>query len=249
MARFQYVAYQRRFLLLVDNEFRLLDFLRGARHGNGHLCRVAEYLLGHLLDASWHCGGEHKGLAVGRQKLYNLHDVVVETHVEHPVGLVEDEIRHFREVDVAHLYMCYEAAGGGDDHIGSEFQCFLLPGECGAVGAAVDCHRGQGQIVGESFHLAVNLLGELAGGSHHDAVHRFLRFGQAVQAVDYREEVCGGLAGAGLGAGNGVVAVEDDVDSLFLNRSALLEVHGIEGVRGVKCREKFVTLPLDKPRL
>ncbi len=79
----------------------------------------------------------------------------------------------------------------------------------------------------------VNLLGELAGGSHHDAVHRFLRFGQAVQAVDYREEVCGGLAGAGLGYGDEVAPFEHHGYGLLLNGGALVETHRVECVKYV----------------
>ena len=77
-------------------------------------------------------------------------------------------------------------------------------------------------------------------GHHYHSAHASVVGTALCKEVYHGQYVCGGLAGAGLGAGNEVVAVEDDVDSLFLNRSALLEVHGIEGVKYVVAEVQFV---------
>ena len=108
----------------------------------------------------------------------------------------------------------------------------LLLGEGLAVVAAVYGQAAHGDVVGEALHLLVDLSRQLVGWHHDDAFH--LRVGLGVgEEVDEREEVCGGLARARLGAGYEVVAVEDEVDALLLDRCALLEVHGIECIKDV----------------
>ena len=58
----------------------------------------------------------------------------------------------------------------------------------------------------------------LVCGHHYHSAHASVVGTALCKEVYHGQHVCGGLAGAGLGAGNEVVAVEDDVDSLFLNR-------------------------------
>ncbi len=77
----------------------------------------------------------------------NLHYVVIESHVEHAVGLVKNEKFYFREVDVAHLEMCEKAPGGGDYDFGATFEGALLLGESGSISAAVDGKRAYWQKI------------------------------------------------------------------------------------------------------
>ena len=109
----------------------------------------------------------------------------------------------------------------------------MLAAELLAVGTSVDCDRRQGQIVAESIHLALDLLGKFAGGSHDQAVDKSVGLGHFGQQVDYGQQICGGFAGAGLRDGYEVVAVEHHRYCFFLYRGALLEVHGIKRVKQI----------------
>ncbi len=126
--------------------------------------------------------------------------------------------------------MCEQTPGGGDDHIGTHLQSTLLTGEFLAVSAAVDSHARHWQEVGESLHLTVDLLGKLACGCHDyavDSVLRVLVFGKFVYD---RQQIGGGLAGAGLGYREQIASLKHDRYGAFLYGCALREIHVIEGV-------------------
>ena len=61
---------------------------------------------------------EQQVLAPGRQDREDLADVADEAHVEHPVGLVEDEDLDARQVDRALADVVEQAARRGDDDLG-----------------------------------------------------------------------------------------------------------------------------------
>jgi len=121
-----------------------------------------------------------------------------------------------------------EPPGGGDDHVRAQRQALLLLFEEDAVVASVDRHAADGQEVGESLHLLVDLLGQLAGGGHDDAVDGVRGVGAFGQFVEDGQHVGGGLAGARLCHGDEVAALEDDGDGLFLYGGALFEAHGVQ---------------------
>ena len=117
----QQILQQGRLLRLVAYVSALLYLVGRTAHGNLHLGRVAKDGLGHHLDFRRHRGREHQRLAFGWQMLDNLHDIIVEAHIEHAVGLVEDKERHLRKVHHPGLQMSQKAPRSGDDHIGARF--------------------------------------------------------------------------------------------------------------------------------
>ena len=54
--------------------------------------RVLQDLRGKFPDLLWHCGGKKQGLPLRGEHVDDLHDVVVKSHVEHPVCLIEDQV-------------------------------------------------------------------------------------------------------------------------------------------------------------
>src|SRR3546814_7032473 len=64
------------------------DLLR--RHLDAH--RVVQHLGRQLSDLRWHGSGEQQRVAPRRQGADDLSDIADEAHVEHAVGLVEDEV-------------------------------------------------------------------------------------------------------------------------------------------------------------
>ena len=78
-------------LSFVADEGRLVDTVGGAGNGDFDFGGIVEDFGGEFLDFGGHCGREHEGLSRSGELADNLHDVVVETHVKHAVGFVEDE--------------------------------------------------------------------------------------------------------------------------------------------------------------
>lgn len=99
-------------LIFMTHECRLVDFFGRARHRYLDLGRILKYRPGQLLDLGRHRGREHHSLPLPGQLLHDLHYVIVESHIEHAVGLVENEKRHLRQVDVAHAHMRQQTARG-----------------------------------------------------------------------------------------------------------------------------------------
>ena len=58
--------------------------------------------------------------------LHQVADLRLEAHVEHAVGLVEHEVAHAREADLAAVVQVDEAAGRGDQQVAAQVQVFHL---------------------------------------------------------------------------------------------------------------------------
>ena len=212
----------------------LLDFLCGLAHGELDGDGVLEQRLGQLLYLVGHGGGEHDGLAsLGQLRCDGL-DVFRESHVEHAVGLVEDEEAHPAQVYVAQRDMGDEASGCGYHHVGSHAQALELLVVAVAVVAAVYSHAAHAlQIVAEALHGLVYLLCQLACGRHDDAVDGIGGVASVVDLAQYGQQVGGGLAGAGLCHAEHVVSVQYLRDTLFLYGSASVEAHVVQCVEHV----------------
>jgi hypothetical protein len=83
----------------------------------------------------------------------------LEAHVEHPVGLIEDEDPDLLQGDVAALHQVLEAARGGNDDVRLAGALYLS----GEADAAVDGRYPERPHVGERADVLDDLLGELAG--------------------------------------------------------------------------------------
>ena len=79
--------------------------------------RVARVGAGELADLAVERRREEHRLAVGRQPADDLVHLRLEAHVEHPVGLVEDERPDAVERDEPALDQILEAAGRGDEDV------------------------------------------------------------------------------------------------------------------------------------
>ena len=81
------------------------------------LLRVVGVLTGDLAGLAVEGGREEQRLALARQQVDDPVDGRAEAHVEHPVGLVEDQCADLRKVECTALDQILETAGGGDDHV------------------------------------------------------------------------------------------------------------------------------------
>ena len=149
----------------------------------------------------------------------DLADVADEAHVEHAVGLVEDEDLDLRQVDRALADVVEQAARGRDDDLGAVAQRADLRIE---ADAAVDRDRPDRLLVAVRPDALLDLERELTGRGEDQGADQATALGPAgVQALDHRQHEGRRLAGAGLGAGEEVAAGEDERDGLGLDRGRL----------------------------
>ncbi len=227
-------------LALVADVGRLVDGLVGFGDGDVDLGGVAQDGLGQLADLGRQRGREHDGLPLLGHVGDDLHDVVAETHVEHAVGLVEDHALDVRKIDAAVLQVGNHAPGGGDDHVGTQQHAALLHVPALAVAAAVDDGGRNGQIIGKTLELLVDLLGQLARGHDDDRLDDVVGVALDEQAVQERQGVGRGLARAGLGAADDVAPGENDRNGVLLHGGHLAEIHIVETVEDFILQVEFV---------
>ena len=105
--------------LAVDGNFVSLQLDVFGRFEGGTE-REAHGIAGVVLDEvghrAFHRGGEAQGLALFREQSSDLADRGKKTHVEHAVGLVQDERFHGAQVDESTVNEVLQAAGSSDNH-------------------------------------------------------------------------------------------------------------------------------------
>ena len=143
---------------------------------------------------------EHR-LAARRQHLHDAADVGEESHVEHPVGLVEHEDLQTVQPRIGPLQVIEEPARRGDEDVGAAAEGRLL----GAHGdAAEHCRAGDAREARQGAPLLVDLGGELPRRRQHEGARDAGRSAQ--QALEDRQQECCGLAGTSRPAAAGGMA-------------------------------------------
>ena len=106
-------------VLAVGAELEALGDRLGRRGGWRSLdaLGILEELADEAGDLRRHRRREEQGLAPRRQQLADLLDVRDEAHVEHAVGLVDDEDLHAHQHDAPALEMIEQAPGRGDQDV------------------------------------------------------------------------------------------------------------------------------------
>lgn len=169
-----------------------------------------------LLDLLGPGGGEHERLTVGANLVENLPDLRLETHVEHAISLVHDEVGDAAEVRLARLKHVDETTGSGDDDFGSALEVANLSslGHT-AVDASVADTRGRAEF--GAFLL--NLDGELTSGRENEG-DRAVTGSEERLSVDVnhgRKSERDGLSGASGRNGDEVTSGQGHGPSLHLN--------------------------------
>ena len=145
------------------------------------------------------------------------HDAVdrgLEAHVEHAVGLVEDEDADAVEGEVAALEEVLEAAGGGDDDVGVRGLAGLLDD----AHAAVDGRDAQRAGLRQRANVLDDLAGQLAGGGEDEGRRTAVA---RLDAVRDRRTEGDGLARSGRRLREHVVPGEDVGDDELLDGEGL----------------------------
>ena len=166
---------------------------------------------------------KNERLADPRQQSHDALDVGNEAHVEHPVGLVDDQHLDVGEQHLAALEEIDEPAGRRDQHVDAAVELPLLIGEA----LAADEQRHAELVV-----LAVGLEGvrhlrrELARRLEDERARHAGAGAPGGEDVDHGKGETGGLAGAGLCATQDIASGQHIGDGLFLDRGG----GGIAGI-------------------
>ncbi len=188
----------------------LLDPIDGDRVAvDGDAFRGLQQPAGQLGHPPVEGGGEQQGLPGGRAGCGDLHDVVDEAHIEHPIGLVQDQHLEAREIDRPALQMVDQSARRPDDDVDRARQLLHLH----AIGHAAQDRDGvEAHELGEHPYGIEDLAGKFPGRrQHQDArtAHPALGLRGKGDALQGRQHESGGLAGAGLGGADEVATGHD----------------------------------------
>ena len=226
----QDVVQQVGLLHLRHGRHELLDRLGGrALVGDLDVLRVVDLAADGLHDALVQRGGEQQGLTLLGQDVDDALHVRPEAHVEHAVGLVQDEGLDGVELKRALLIEVDEAARGGDEHVDTATQAVDLRTITQAA------HHGEHPVAGLLANGAcdrVDLLGELAGRGDDEAKGP-LALLEVSELVEHGKGEGGSLAGAGLCGGQHVVASQNQRDCLLLDRGGGGVPHLMDSSKGL----------------
>ena len=192
---------------------------RGRDRGGGtrhfHLDRIVQEGVDDAPYLRRHGRGEEQRLARERHQLADALDVGNEAHVEHPVGLIDDQ-----ELDAGHqqpsaLVMVEQAPGRRDQHVGAAHQLGVLIVERYAPDDERDVELVIDAVFGE---VVLDLGGELTRGLKDERARHACAGAALFEHGQHRQHEGGGLAGAGLGDAEHVAARQHVRDRLFLDR-------------------------------
>jgi hypothetical protein len=201
---------ERDFLPLRDDEKFLRDAIGGrARRRDldlhGHLHVVG----GELTDLAAQRRREEARLALFRNRFDDLADLWPETHIEHAIGLVDDEVIDGVETDSALVEVVDEAARCRDDDRGAAMQCIDLRTHT----SSTDEDGGlDAQWAADLTHSLIDLEREFARRSQHER-----KCAASERVLHHRDTEGERLAGAGLGDTDDILALHTSRDRLALD--------------------------------
>lgn len=158
-------------------------------------------------------GGKHPGAAPGAGESEYLRQLLLESHAQHFVRFVEDQILHVDERERLALHQIHQATRGGDNDVSGAVERGNLFVD--VLTAAEAFRENLVGVLREAEQLLGDLLGEFAGGRDDEAldlVHLRVHF------CEQRQAKCSGFAGSGLSLGDEIAAVfQEEWDRLFLD--------------------------------
>ena len=141
---------------------RLRNVLVGdelVRLANVDLNRVGQNRRGDANHRLWPRGGEEESLSIDRDVGKNLTNLRLETHVQHSISLVEDDVRSGGHVDVSALQQIIQTTRSGDANLRSVAKLVQL---ATLGGATVEAHRKDAHRLTKLVALFLNLRRELS---------------------------------------------------------------------------------------
>ena len=190
----------------------LLDLAGAVLCSHLHGLRVAHEAIGKTGNAFRIGGREQQGLAICRALLCDGDDVAEEAHVQHAIGFVQHQSLEVADVELAALHQVHHAAGCANNDVGTVLQrCDLV-----ARGhAAIDGHDLDVFLrARQTADFGSDLIGQLARGAQHQGLD-----GKParIETIHHGQAKGGGLAAAGAGLSNQVLALQGQWQTGSLN--------------------------------
>ena len=178
--------------------------------------RIGEKAIGQQFDLVGESGGEQQVLALLGQHCEDALDVADEAHVQHAVGFVQHQDLDVRQVHCLLLQVVEQTSRCRHQDIHAAMQLFDLRID---VDAAEHHHGFERQIFAVFAHALFHLGSEFARGREHQRADVSLACDWlGHETLQQRQCKTSGLAGAGLRTTHQVAALQNDGDSLRLNR-------------------------------
>jgi hypothetical protein len=211
------------------------DVLRGGTDTtDGQEDIILQEVASEHLNVAWEGGREHESLAVLDTwhvlTLDDAADLWLETHVQHTISLIENEVLDILERDAATLDEINETTWSGNQEIAATLNLAELGTD---IGTTVDDTGADPRSVGKLAGLVVDLRDELTGwGKDQRGWVRLALTAKVSSGVgwscgravdeslgqDWEEETTS-LSGTGLGTSHQVTATHDDWDGVLLDWS------------------------------
>ena len=187
---------------------------------------IAQHLAGQRRNRRRHGRAEEQGLATRRQLREDPPDLRQETHVQHPVRLVQHQMLDVPQPRVARAHVIHQPAGRRDDDVDAAAErVFLRP----HADAPVDRRSRDRRVDGERVEVVQNLGRQLSGRSQDERLRRPPR--PVDQSVNDGQQERGGLAASRLRARHHVAAVERRRNGLALNGGRTNEAELPDGLQ------------------
>ena len=200
----------------------MFDGLGGrASNADGNFFRIAQAPGRETLDLLGNGGRKEKRLTFLRTFLDNASDIGKESHVEHPVYLVEDKHLEIVETNLTLLHEIKQSARRGDDDVSPFLQGLAL---CTVTNAAEDDDGVQVCEGTEFLESGLDLKSQFAGRFQDQAADFSIRI---LELTEDRQAECGCLARTRLRGGDQVASLQSDRYRLRLNRRRLHIAHSL----------------------
>ena len=182
-------------------QFDLFDRLGGVAHFDAH--GVADVSLHQVLDRALDGGREEQGLAIGRSGRDDLLDGGQEAHVEHAVGLIQNQDADIAEIHQVAAHEVGQSSRSCDQHL----RAVTNGPQLRILAQAADGDGGANAGAGRHFdERVVDLHGEFARGAQDNGADAGARglLGEIANNLEDGQDKRERFAGAGLRGGHQV---------------------------------------------
>ena len=145
------------FVFAIDEADFLVDFLRGGDFGgDGDRLGVVKDSVSQFFDRGAQGGREKEGLTLSGKLGDDALDVAKESHVEHAVDFIENEVVDAGKIDISLVHVIEKTPGAGDENVDAGFHGVDL---WVFANASIDEGLAEAQV----FPVGVEALGDLGG--------------------------------------------------------------------------------------
>lgn len=144
-------------MFAIDEADFLIDFFRGGDFGgDGDRLGVVKDSVSQFFDRGAQGSREEEGLTLSGKFGDDALDVAKESHVEHAVDFIENEVVDPGKIDISLVHVIEKAPGAGDEDVDAGFHGVDLRV---FTNASID----EGLAKAEVFPVGVEALGDLGG--------------------------------------------------------------------------------------